>query len=882
MEWNNMEEMEEKICVNNNYYVIEMPEDEIIKDYKRPFRVYWNVPTVQCKSRKVLFENLYEKYGIIQNDGDNFRGEKITILYEPGTFPAILKNETSGKYRFRNGGVPQEGNLDEHLKAFKEDLEEIVPDPNFDGIGIIDFESWRPVFRQNFGTLVPYKDVSYEIERKLHWWWPKSWINTEAEKRFETAARQFMQTTLSIAKQMRPKASWGYYGFPLCFNMAAPNMKENCSPQIQAENDLLYWMWSESSALYPSVYSTRNLTTSQLGSLIQGRVREAIRVRRHNSPVLPYYWFRYREGGYMTEKDVDIVLKSFYNSNASGFIIWGSSNDVNTLDKCKNLHSYVETILGPAISKYVKKINIANDAIIETPPDLTVENEFLTTIGAANQTNIVEPENNTSTSKVVIDPELVFIPPLNYTQDISKNVEEELIKKGYNKSDEITDIETLNDSTVVDMIFNALIKSDKNDASDGELQTERGVKNETHLTSINNNLVTTEAPIIKDLDTLNSLITKDPMGFIEKLADEEKKIGFLDDPLTTKEPINDKEVVGLVTKSSLDGNLLFKENQVLSEKDSLFDGDITTNAENIDPTTSINKFSEQKQNKFEDNTVPIGNDDIFIDSFDALFNANYKLEDENSNEYIKSEPNEFTTLKTDIKYTKQDDLTNKNDLKNITTDEYMAHLDENFTKMSTHTEENSQRLFLETKPTTEINLSNTSENDHEVTLLSENIFSNQTDLNEFDDLLLPITNTTDLDVESSTQYDNTAFDNNEDNLILLAVNLTNQSISDNYLKISEQTTESDPSTLSDSVVLESDEFILNNNKQKSFSENETFTTDAATDQVKVPSSFASGFDNKSIYIYICIRLLYFLIIFLSTTCSDITIISFNRNVYFLA
>lgn len=110
-----------------------MPEDEIIKDYKRPFRVYWNVPTVQCKSRKVLFENLYEKYGIIQNNGDNFRGEKITILYEPGTFPAILKNETSGKYRFRNGGVPQEGNLDEHLKAFKEDLKEIVPDPNFDG-----------------------------------------------------------------------------------------------------------------------------------------------------------------------------------------------------------------------------------------------------------------------------------------------------------------------------------------------------------------------------------------------------------------------------------------------------------------------------------------------------------------------------------------------------------------------------------------------------------------------------------------------------------------------------------------------------------------------------------------------------------------------------
>lgn len=417
---------------------------------------------------------------------------------------------------------------------------------------------------------------------------------------------------------------------------------------------------------------------------------------------------------------------------------------------------------------------------------------------------------------------------MNYTQDISKNVEEELIKKGYNKSDDITDIKTLNDGTVVDMIFNALIKSDKNDANDGKTQTERGEKTTTSI----NNLVITEAPVIKDLDSLNSLITKDPMGFIEKLADEEKKIGFLDDPLTTKEPINDKEVVNLVTKSSFDENLLIKENQVLSQTDSLFNGDITTNTENMESTTSINKFSEQKQNKFEDNTVPIANDDIFIDIFDTLLNANYKVEDENSNEYSKREPNEFTTLKTDMEYTKPDDVTNKNDLENITTDEYMANFDENFTKIFTHTEENSQTLFPETKPTTEINLSDTTENDPQVTLSSENVFSDQTDLNEsFDDFSLSITNTTDLDVESSTPYDKTVFENHEDNLIILAVNLTSQSISDNYLKTSEQTTESDPSTLSDSFVMESDEFILNKNKQQSFSENKSFTTDAATDKV---------------------------------------------------
>ena len=88
---------------------------------------------MQCRSKQIPFDDLYEKYGIIQNEGDKFRGEKITILYEPGLFPAIFKNETSGKYRFRNGGVPQEGNLEDHLTVFKKDMQEIVPDPDFSG-----------------------------------------------------------------------------------------------------------------------------------------------------------------------------------------------------------------------------------------------------------------------------------------------------------------------------------------------------------------------------------------------------------------------------------------------------------------------------------------------------------------------------------------------------------------------------------------------------------------------------------------------------------------------------------------------------------------------------------------------------------------------------
>jgi hyaluronoglucosaminidase len=49
------------------------------------------------------------------------RGEKITILYDPGFFPALgSKNER------RNGGVPQEGNLTKHLQFYREHINELV------------------------------------------------------------------------------------------------------------------------------------------------------------------------------------------------------------------------------------------------------------------------------------------------------------------------------------------------------------------------------------------------------------------------------------------------------------------------------------------------------------------------------------------------------------------------------------------------------------------------------------------------------------------------------------------------------------------------------------------------------------------------------------
>lgn len=64
--------------------------------------------------------------------------------------------------------VPQEGSIEQHLVQYKKHVDQQIPDANNSGIIIIDFESWRPIFRQNFGDLTPYKDLSFKIEKQHH------------------------------------------------------------------------------------------------------------------------------------------------------------------------------------------------------------------------------------------------------------------------------------------------------------------------------------------------------------------------------------------------------------------------------------------------------------------------------------------------------------------------------------------------------------------------------------------------------------------------------------------------------------------------------------------------------------------------------------------
>jgi hyaluronoglucosaminidase len=219
------------------------------------------------------------------------RGDKIAILYNPGDWPYISMDE-NGKLNYKNGGLPQSGNLDLHLKKLEIDIVEFIPNRTFDGVAVIDFEMWRPTFRQNFDKLRIYRDLTISDVNKKHPTWTRDQIERQAQFIFENAAVNFFNRTLLRAQKLRPYAKWGFYGFPHCFNRFRDySYLEKCPEQVERENDKLSFLFSN--AIYPSLYTTQNQTGTTLVKFVQGKMREANRVATTKT-VLKLAFIRYQ------------------------------------------------------------------------------------------------------------------------------------------------------------------------------------------------------------------------------------------------------------------------------------------------------------------------------------------------------------------------------------------------------------------------------------------------------------------------------------------------------------------------------------------------------------------------------------------------------------
>ncbi|XP_068459772.1 hyaluronidase-5-like [Clinocottus analis] len=328
-------------------------EPPLIHDH--PFVAVWNAPTDRCRRLRIPLDTA--AFQAVTSPAAR-PGQFLTIFYEDrlGLYPKV----DGGKRKIYRGGVPQNGNLTEHLAVAKGQIDRRISQDSSPGLAVIDWESWRPLWDQNWGSKHIYKKLSITHALQMAPFLSSEKIATLAKSQFQDAGRRFMEKTISLGVGERPSRRWGFYLFPDCYNYGweKPGYTGKCSAVTQEQNNQMLWLWERSTALFPSVYLRENLRNCPKAALyVRNRVQEALRVaalpkRPYTMPVYVYSRPLYRDQTQKFETETDLVSTVGESAalGASGVVMWGGSNDYNNKAACESLSEYLTSTFNPYVA----------------------------------------------------------------------------------------------------------------------------------------------------------------------------------------------------------------------------------------------------------------------------------------------------------------------------------------------------------------------------------------------------------------------------------------------------------------------------------------------------------------------------------------------------
>uniref|UniRef100_A0A8C6FTL7 Hyaluronidase n=1 Tax=Moschus moschiferus TaxID=68415 RepID=A0A8C6FTL7_MOSMO len=291
----------------------------------------WNAPVERCVNKRFQLPPDLRLFSVKGSPQKSATGQFITLFYADrlGYYPHI--DEKTGNTV--HGGIPQLGNLKNHLEKAKTDIAYYIPNDSV-GLAVIDWENWRPTWARNWKPKDVYKDESVELvlQKNPQLSFPEA--SKIAKEDFETAGKSFMQETLKLGKLLRPNHLWGYYLFPDCYNhnYNHPTYSGNCSDLEKRRNDNLNWLWKESTALFPSVYLNIKLkSTPKAAFFVRNRVQEAIRLSKIvnvESPLPVFVYARpvFTDGSstylsQVSKSSKGVKLSNYLNTTLNPYII---------------------------------------------------------------------------------------------------------------------------------------------------------------------------------------------------------------------------------------------------------------------------------------------------------------------------------------------------------------------------------------------------------------------------------------------------------------------------------------------------------------------------------------------------------------------------------
>ncbi|XP_051932874.1 hyaluronidase-1 isoform X2 [Hippocampus zosterae] len=322
-----------------------------------PFSSVWNAPSAACLSQYGVDLDL-GTFSIDQNQNQTFMGDDITIFYTDklGVYPYYSRGKAV------NGGVPQNASLDEHLRAVRNDIHKYIPDGDFQGLAVVDWESWRPVWERNWDTKQVYWEGSRVLVRSRHPDWKPAQVDALAHVEFEAAARKFMEETLKVGQKERPGGLWGFYGFPNCYNYYKNSNYTGQCPTVESmRNDKLTWLWNVSSALYPDIYLSQELRSldMEVSLYARHRILEAFRVATPPRPIIPYATIVYTYSfQFLSQEHLVYTVGESAALGSAGVVLWGDHVFSKSKASCDAVKWYIDKTLGPYL------VNVTSAAVL--------------------------------------------------------------------------------------------------------------------------------------------------------------------------------------------------------------------------------------------------------------------------------------------------------------------------------------------------------------------------------------------------------------------------------------------------------------------------------------------------------------------------------------
>ncbi|MBL8745660.1 MAG: hypothetical protein JNK58_04795 [Phycisphaerae bacterium] len=270
--------------------------------------------------------------------------DNAVIFYEHdfGLIPRFYKGQAE------RGGVPQAVDMNAHLAKVRADIESRIPDPQWSGYGIIDLETWGPLWEY---TVEAAHDLSRSIARKNHPTRTAGEIERIARANYELGSRSLLEKTLGLCKALRPRAKWGMYAWPYLAH--GPNIEK------------LSWLWDASTAFFPECYTVYKGAAGgqhQKGYappeeyLADNRAKVELhrRVAGRDKPVIALVWVRYHEinpvfgGQFLAAEDLDRMIRTPLEAGADGLVFWDAITTPAVADEYRG---YLADRLVPALRR---------------------------------------------------------------------------------------------------------------------------------------------------------------------------------------------------------------------------------------------------------------------------------------------------------------------------------------------------------------------------------------------------------------------------------------------------------------------------------------------------------------------------------------------------